>query len=71
MRGGWCGVGCEAGYTSRFMLATLRDALRGTTIDYTTAPVGRAVIMLAVPMVVEMAMESIFAVADVYWVSHL
>ena len=53
------------------MLTTLRDALRGTKIDYTTAPVGRAVIMLAVPMVVEMAMESIFAVADVFWVSHL
>ncbi len=52
-------------------LATLRDALRGTRIDYTTAPVGRAVIMLAIPMVVEMSMESIFAVADVFWVSHL
>ncbi|HEX6463567.1 MAG TPA: MATE family efflux transporter, partial [Vicinamibacterales bacterium] len=51
--------------------STLREALRGTQIDYTTAPVGRAVIMLAVPMVVEMAMESIFAVADVFWVSHL
>ena len=51
--------------------STLREALRGTRIDYTTAPVGRAVIMLAVPMVVEMAMESIFAVADVFWVSHL
>lgn len=50
---------------------TLRDAVRGTPIDYTTAPVGRAVIMLAVPMVVEMAMESIFAVADVFWVAHL
>ena len=50
---------------------TLRAAVRGTPIDYTTAPVGRAVIMLSVPMVVEMAMESIFAVADVYWVSHL
>src|SRR5262245_21743459 len=53
------------------MLRVLREALRGTEIDYTTAPVGRAVIMLAVPMVVEMAMESIFAVADVFWVSHL
>src|SRR3954463_16737188 len=50
---------------------TIREALRGTRIDYTTAPVGRAVIMLAVPMVVEMAMESIFAVADVFWVAHL
>jgi putative MATE family efflux protein len=53
------------------MWNTLREALRGTRIDYTTAPVGRAVIMLAVPMVVEMAMESIFAVADVFWVAHL
>jgi putative MATE family efflux protein len=51
--------------------ATLRDAVRGAPLDYTTAPVGRAVIMLAVPMVIEMAMESIFAVADVFWVAHL
>jgi putative MATE family efflux protein len=40
-------------------------------MDYTTAPIGRAVIMLAVPMVMEMAMESLFAVADVFWVAHL
>ena len=48
------------------LLATIREALRGSHLDYTTAPVGRAVIMLAVPMVMEMAMESIFAVADVF-----
>ncbi len=53
------------------VLATLREAIRGSQIDYTTAPVGRAVVMLAVPMVMEMAMESIFAVADVFWVAHL
>src|SRR6185369_15681026 len=53
------------------ILDTFREALRGSRIDYTTAPVGRAVIMLAVPMVMEMAMESIFAVADVFWVAHL
>src|SRR5215217_252383 len=50
---------------------TLREAVRGSSIDYTTAPIGRAVIMLAVPMVMEMAMESIFAIADVFWVAHL
>jgi putative MATE family efflux protein len=53
------------------MWKTLREALRGSEIDFTTAPVGRAVIMLAVPMVLEMAMESIFAVVDIFWVGHL
>ncbi|MEO6235917.1 MAG: MATE family efflux transporter [Vicinamibacterales bacterium] len=51
--------------------STILQAVRGTDVDYTTSPVGRAVILLAVPMVVEMAMESIFAVADVFWVAHL
>src|SRR5690349_13652475 len=55
----------------RGVWATFREAIHGTRIDYTTAPVGRAVIMLAVPMVLEMSMESIFAVADVFWVAHL
>jgi putative MATE family efflux protein len=50
---------------------SLREAIRGSPIDYTTAPIGRAIVMLAVPMVMEMAMESIFAVADVFWVAHL
>jgi putative MATE family efflux protein len=49
----------------------IRQALRGSSIDYTSAPVGQAILMLAVPMVMEMAMESIFAVADVFWVAHL
>lgn len=50
---------------------TIREAVRGSSIDYTTAPIGRAIVMLAIPMVMEMAMESIFAVADVFWVAHL
>src|SRR5262245_16826585 len=58
-------------HESTGLWATLREAVRGSAIDYTTAPIGRAVIMLAVPMVIEMAMESIFAVADVFWVAHL
>jgi putative MATE family efflux protein len=49
----------------------VRDALRGRHIDYTTAPINRAVVMLAIPMVMEMIMESIFAVVDVFWVAHL
>jgi putative MATE family efflux protein len=53
------------------MLQTLREALRGSPVDYTTAPVGRAVVLLAVPMVMEMAMESIFAIVNVFWVARL
>ena len=49
----------------------LRDALRGTRHDYTSGALGRAIFLLAVPMVVEMAMESIFAVVDVFFVGRL
>jgi putative MATE family efflux protein len=55
----------------RDLWQALRDAVRGSRIDYTTAPIGRAIAMLAVPMMLEMVMESIFAVADVFWVAHL
>jgi putative MATE family efflux protein len=51
--------------------ATVREAIRGSHQDYTEAPVGRAVILLAVPMVLEMLMESVFAVADVFFVGRL
>jgi putative MATE family efflux protein len=47
------------------------SAIRGEHRDYTTETLNRAVILLAIPMVLEMVMESIFALADVFWVSHL
>jgi putative MATE family efflux protein len=50
---------------------TLREAVRGTSADFTTIPIGRAVLLLAVPMVLEMCMESVFAVADIFFVGHL
>ena len=50
---------------------SIREALRGTHRDFTVGPIGRALFLLAIPMVLEMCMESIFAVVDMFWVSHL
>ncbi|HPF71207.1 MAG TPA: MATE family efflux transporter [Candidatus Krumholzibacteria bacterium] len=52
-------------------LALLKEALAGGERDFTTEPIGRAVALLAVPMVLEMLMESVFAVADMAYVSRL
>ena len=51
--------------------AGVREALRGSHRDYTQGPIGRAILVLAVPMVLEMVMESVFAVCDVFFVSRL
>src|SRR6188768_3819482 len=51
--------------------ATLREAIKGSHQDLTETPVGRAVLLLAVPMVLEMLMESVFAVADIFFVGRL
>jgi len=55
----------------RAALASIGDALRGEPFDCTQGPLGRAIVLLAVPMVVEMAMEAIFAICDVFFVSRL
>lgn len=47
------------------------ESLKGKHHDFTSAPLNRAVLLLAIPMVLEMIMESLFAVVDVFWVSHL
>jgi putative MATE family efflux protein len=50
---------------------TVRQALRGEHHDFTAVSLNRAVLLLAIPMVLEMVMESLFAVVDVFWVSRL
>jgi len=49
----------------------VRDAIRGTGADYTKIPLRRAVFLLAVPMVLELVLESTFAVVDIFFVGKL
>ncbi|TWI00988.1 putative MATE family efflux protein [Luteimonas cucumeris] len=51
--------------------AAVRDAMRGTNADYTRIPMRRAVFLLAVPMVLELVLESTFAVVDIFFVAKL
>src|SRR5437016_9860711 len=51
--------------------SNVRQALRGWEHDYRRGPIGRSILLLAIPMVLEMAMESIFAVTDVFFVGRL
>jgi putative MATE family efflux protein len=51
--------------------AALVEAVRGSPRDYTAGSLNRAILLLAVPMVLEMVLESLFAVVDVFWVGRL
>src|SRR5216110_578122 len=51
--------------------SSIREALRGSHQDFTVGNLNRAIILLAIPMVLEMVLESLFAVVDVFWVGRL
>src|SRR5712692_6003412 len=51
--------------------SSIREAIRGSRQDFTTGNLNRAILLLAIPMVLEMVLESLFAVVDVFWVGRL
>jgi putative MATE family efflux protein len=53
------------------LLKTIREVLLGTDQDFTEGSLGRAILLLAIPMVLEMAMEALFAIVNLFWVSRL
>ncbi len=61
----------QAGEPQRSLWSSLVEAVRGSHQDYTSVNLNRAILLLAVPMVLEMVLESLFAVVDVAWVGRL
>jgi putative MATE family efflux protein len=54
------------------IFTTLKQAIKGDeSFDYTSGSIKKGVILLAIPMVLEMLMESVFALVDLYFVGHL
>jgi putative MATE family efflux protein len=53
------------------VISVVKQSLNGEELDFTQGSIRRAVILLAIPMMLEMAMESVFALVDLYFVGHL
>jgi putative MATE family efflux protein len=50
---------------------SVREAIGGSHQNFTTGSLNRAILLLAIPMVLEMVLESLFAVVDVFWVGRI
>jgi putative MATE family efflux protein len=54
-----------------FYWTLIKNSLKGEEYDYTQGSIKKAIILLAIPMILELSLESVFAVVDIYFVSHL
>ncbi len=57
--------------TIREFFRDLREAIAGSERDFTKIPLSKSIILLSIPMVLEMIMESVFALVDIFFVSRL
>ncbi|MBC7950034.1 MAG: MATE family efflux transporter [Chitinophagaceae bacterium] len=53
------------------IISLIKKSLRGGDHDYTTGSIRQAILLLAIPMILELSLESVFAVVDIYFVGHL
>src|SRR6201993_1700622 len=51
--------------------SSVLESIRGSHQDFTRGNLNRAILLLAIPMVLEMVLESLFAVVDIFWVGRL
>jgi putative MATE family efflux protein len=58
-------------FTDLGVWGTVKLSLAGKQLDFTTGPIGRSIILLSIPMVLEMVFESVFALTDAFFVSRL
>jgi len=63
----------QSTYTSKFsaFLSLIRQAIRGSDHDYTQGSIRTAIVLLAIPMILELSLESVFAVVDIFFVGKL
>ncbi|TWI81335.1 putative MATE family efflux protein [Lacibacter cauensis] len=54
-----------------YIYQIIKQSLSGEEQDYTQGSIRKAVVLLAIPMILELGFESVFAVVDMYFVSHL
>lgn len=65
------GTDLPVGPAERTFWSDVKESIRGTEADYTTISLNKAIILLAIPMMLELVMESTFALVDIFFVAKL
>ena len=53
------------------IISTIKESLNGEQMDYTQGSIPKAIFLLAIPMILELSLESVFAVVDIFFVGKL